>query len=68
MDWGLEIASDAIRICRAGLRHERAEIRRLDEVPVDRGLIQEIDAGTPPSPPALSAPGGTTLHRFRRRK
>jgi len=55
MDWGLEIASDAIRICRAGLRRERAEIRRLDEVPVDRGLIRpSLKEANLPNTPALA--------------
>ena len=57
MDWGLEITSDAMRICQAGLRKGRVAIRRQDEIPVDPGLIRPSlkDANLPNLPPLAEA-------------
>jgi Tfp pilus assembly PilM family ATPase len=54
MSWGLEITSEAMRLCRAGLRRGRAEIHRLGEVPVGPGLIQpSLKEANLPNPAAL---------------
>lgn len=40
MAWGLEIAPDRIRLCRADLRRGRIHLRRAVEVPLPSGLVQ----------------------------
>jgi hypothetical protein len=57
MDWGVEIISDAMRICRAGLRQGRVAMHRMGEVPVDRGLIRPSlkEANLPNLPPLAEA-------------
>lgn len=40
MAWGLEIASDRIRLCRADARHGRIRLRGAAEAPVPPGLVQ----------------------------
>jgi len=55
MGWGLEITSDAIRLCRARLRHGRTEMLRLGEVPVAHGLIRpSLKEANLPNPGALA--------------
>ena len=55
MGWGLEFTSVAIRLCRAGFRHGRAEIQRLSEVPVAHGMIRpSLKEGNLPNPGALA--------------
>jgi Tfp pilus assembly PilM family ATPase len=40
MAWGLEIAPDRIRLCRAHARHGRIRLRGAAEAPVNPGLVQ----------------------------
>ena len=55
MGWGLEITSEALRLCRANSRHGRAEILRLGEAPVAHGLIRpSLKEANLPNPRALA--------------
>jgi Tfp pilus assembly PilM family ATPase len=40
MAWGLEIAADCVRLCRADLRRGRIHLRRATESPVPPGLVR----------------------------
>jgi Tfp pilus assembly PilM family ATPase len=55
MGWGVEVTSDAIRLCRADFRRGQAEIQRLGEIPVAHGMIRlSLKEGNLSNPGALA--------------
>jgi Tfp pilus assembly PilM family ATPase len=64
MAWGLEIAADRVRLCRADLRRGRIQLRRAAEAPLPAGAVR---ASVKDANVSDAAALTTALHRLVRR-